>query len=212
MGGVPPDAERNGGACSATHRGHPVEVRLAIRRGTVAEHPPSGGAMTREPAAPALYWRQIVRAGMPRITGDDEEFRAYIEHQLPGSTGLERYLLALGLLTFGLLDPRCTVGRRHHRGQRTRSASSGQGARARRRRPAPDGRGRTCRPGSHSSVARAEPAIAHVGPLGRSLSTHPGIEPRLGLQAQGALRSRGRDGNGTSIPTPQDLPVPSRPP
>jgi hypothetical protein len=53
---------------------------------------------------PARYWRAIVRDGMPQVTGDDREFLGYLRKTLPESDGLERFVLAVGLLTFGQLD------------------------------------------------------------------------------------------------------------
>jgi hypothetical protein len=53
---------------------------------------------------PARYWRQVVRGGMPRVTGDDEEFRSYLETNLPRAMDLERFLLAVALLTYGVLE------------------------------------------------------------------------------------------------------------
>jgi hypothetical protein len=40
---------------------------------------------------------------MPRVAGDDEAFRSYVEAQLPTAADLERFVLAVGLLTCGVL-------------------------------------------------------------------------------------------------------------
>jgi hypothetical protein len=55
-------------------------------------------------STPARYWRAIVRDGMPQVTGDDRAFLCYLRQNLPGSEGLERFVLAVGLLTFGQLE------------------------------------------------------------------------------------------------------------
>ncbi len=55
-------------------------------------------------STPAQHWRATVRAGMPRVDGDDQAFLRYLQRGLPGSEGLERFVLAVGLLTFGQLE------------------------------------------------------------------------------------------------------------
>ena len=55
---------------------------------------------------PAQWWRRTVRTGMSEVRGDDEELRSYLEQALPGEPGLERFVLAVAMLTFGVLDCR----------------------------------------------------------------------------------------------------------
>lgn len=55
-------------------------------------------------STPAARWRAIVRDGMQRVSGDDEQFHGYLREHFPAAAGLERFVLAVGLLSFGRLD------------------------------------------------------------------------------------------------------------
>jgi hypothetical protein len=54
--------------------------------------------------SPARQWRDTVRRGMSRFPGDDDALLSFLERGYPAARGLERYVMAVALLTFGRLD------------------------------------------------------------------------------------------------------------
>jgi hypothetical protein len=57
---------------------------------------------------PARYWRAVVRSGLFRFVGDDEALHAFLREQYaglpPGDPDIGRFVLGVGLLSFGHLD------------------------------------------------------------------------------------------------------------
>jgi hypothetical protein len=54
--------------------------------------------------SPARQWRDTVRRGMSGVPGDDDALLDFLERGYPAARGLERYVMAVALLTFGRLD------------------------------------------------------------------------------------------------------------
>jgi hypothetical protein len=54
--------------------------------------------------SPAAQWRGILRSGMPGVPPDDAAWHDQLLAAYPDSAGLERYVLAAALLTFGHLS------------------------------------------------------------------------------------------------------------
>ncbi|MCW6005719.1 hypothetical protein K1W54_14195 [Micromonospora sp. CPCC 205371] len=55
-------------------------------------------------SSPAREWRDTVRRGMSHVSGDDDALLGFLERSYPAARGLERYVMAVALLTFGRLD------------------------------------------------------------------------------------------------------------
>ena len=65
--------------------------------------------MTGHADAPARYWREIIRSGMSQVPDDDPGWHDYLIAAYPGSAGVERFVVAAALLTFGHLDAAADV-------------------------------------------------------------------------------------------------------
>ncbi|MFC0105154.1 hypothetical protein [Kibdelosporangium aridum] len=53
---------------------------------------------------PAQEWRATVRQGMSQAPSGDEELHAYLVREFPAASGIGRFVLAVGLLTFGHIE------------------------------------------------------------------------------------------------------------
>jgi hypothetical protein len=57
---------------------------------------------------PAEHWRDLLRRSFPHLPRNDQDLLAYAESVEPASA-LERYLVAIVLLTYGRLDAAVTI-------------------------------------------------------------------------------------------------------